>query len=202
MWADFHLRTKDDFTNSFSQSIIRLGATYYINDNTKFTLGYANVHIYPGDNHRQLTRLEHRPWQQIQWHTRYSKTRMMQWIRLEERYRQKILNDSTLAGGYNFNWRLRYNIWYEVPVFKDGAAPKSISLIVNDEAHISFGKEVVYNYFDQNRFFFGLKYQVARNSNLQAGYTNVFQQLAAGNKYRNMNGARIFFFQNFDWRQK
>ena len=70
MWADFHLRTKDDFTNSFSQSIIRLGATYYINDNTKFTLGYANVHIYPGDNHRQLTRLEHRPWQQIQWHTR------------------------------------------------------------------------------------------------------------------------------------
>ena len=127
---------------------------------------------------------------------------MMQWIRLEERYREKILNDSTLAGGFNFNWRLRYNIWYEVPLVKDGALPNSLSLIANDELHISFGKEVVYNYFDQNRFFLGLKYQFTKSSNVQAGYTNVFQQLAAGNKYRNINGARVFFFQTFDLRKK
>ena len=202
IWTDLHLRTKDDYTTNFSQAIIRLGLTYYINDNTKLTLGYGNIFIFPGDNHQRITRHEHRPWQQIQWHTKYGKTRMMQWIRLEERYRQKVLNDSTLAGGYNFNWRLRYNIWYELPLYKDGAAPKSISFIANDEVHISFGKEVVYNYFDQNRFFLGLKYQFSKNSNIQAGYTNVFQQLAAGNKYRNINGARIFFFQNFDLRKK
>ena len=202
IWADFHLRTKDDFTNNFSQAIIRLGLTYYLNDNTKLTLGYGNIFIFPGDNHSGVTRHEHRPWQQIQWHTKYGRTRMMQWIRLEERYRQKILNDSTLAQGYNFNWRLRYNIWYEIPLLKDGAAPASVSFIANDELHINFGKEIVYNYFDQNRFFLGIKYQLNRNSNLQAGYTNVFQQLAAGNKYRNINGIRIFFYQNFDLRKK
>jgi len=202
MWADFHLRTKDDFANNFSQAIIRLGLTYYLSDNTKLTLGYGNIFIFPGDNHSGVTRHEHRPWQQIQWHTKYGKTRMMQWIRLEERYRQKILNDSTLAQGYNFNWRLRYNIWYEIPLLKDGAAPASVSFIANDELHINFGKEIVYNYFDQNRFFLGIKYQLARNSNLQAGYTHVFQQLSAGNKYRNINGFRIFFYQNFDLRKK
>ena len=126
----------------------------------------------------------------------------MQWFRLEERYRQKVVNDSTLGNGYNFNWRLRYNFWYEVPFVKDGSQPKSVSLIVNDELHISFGKEVVYNYFDQNRFFLGVKYQLSKSSNIQVGYTNVFQQLAAGNRYRSMNGARVFFFQNFDLRKK
>jgi hypothetical protein len=75
---------------------------------------------------------------------------MMQWIRLEEKYRQKILNDSTLAGGYNFNYKLRYNLWYEIP-FSQQPANKS-SFVLNDEVHINFGKQIVYNYFDQNRF--------------------------------------------------
>ncbi len=46
-WIDLHLRTKEDFTNKFSQSIIRLGVTYYLNDDTKLTLGYASVRLYP-----------------------------------------------------------------------------------------------------------------------------------------------------------
>lgn len=202
IWTDLHLRTKENFTDNFSQSILRLGLTYYINNNTKFTAGYARVFIYPGDNHSGVTRTEHRPWQQLQWHTAFTKTRMMQWIRLEERWRRKILNESTLGDGYNFNWRLRYNIWYEVPLVKNGLIPQSLSFIANDELHINFGKEIVYNYFDQNRFFLGFKYQISKSSNIQAGYMNLFQQLGAGNRYKNINAARVFFFQNFDLRKK
>lgn len=202
MWADLHLRTKEDFTDNFSQAIARLGLTYYFNNTTKFTAGYARVFLFPGDNHKGVTQTEHRPWQQLQWHTSFTKTRLMQWIRLEERWRRKILNDSTLAEGNNFNWRLRYNIWYEVPLVKNGLIPKSLSFIVNDELHINFGKEIVYNYFDQNRFFLGFKYQISKNSNVQAGYMNLFQQLSTGNRYKNINAARVFFFQNFDLRKK
>ncbi len=126
----------------------------------------------------------------------------MQWIRLEERFRRKILNENELADGYNFNWKLRYNIWYDVPFTKKGILPKSFSFVVNDEVHINFGKEIVYNYFDQNRFFAGFKYQINAHDNLQVGYMNVFQQLAAGNKYKNLNALRIFFFQNLDLRKK
>ena len=50
---DLHLRTKEAFTINFPQAIIRLGVTYYINDATKFTLGYANVSLFPGDNHNK-----------------------------------------------------------------------------------------------------------------------------------------------------
>ncbi len=201
-WADLHLRTKEDFVNNFSQSIIRLGLTYYVNDVTKLTAGYAYVSIYPADAHRKITRPEHRPWQQIQWHTKYGKKRMMQWFRLEERYRRKILNDSTLADGNNFNFRIRYNIWYDVPLGKKGVVPNSLSFILNNEVHINLGKQIVNNYFDQNRFFVGLKYQIDDHSNLQFGYMNLFQQLAPGNKYRDFHTGRLFFFQNLDLRKK
>ena len=201
IWTDLHLRTKEDFTNNFSQAIVRLGLTYYIDNNTKFTAGYARVFLFPGDNHKDITQPEHRPWQQLQWHTAFKKTKLMQWVRLEERFRRKIANDSTLADGYNFNWRLRYNIWYEVPLISNGVLPKSLSFIANDELHINFGKEIVYNYFDQNRFFLGFKYQLSKSSNVQFGYMNLFQQLSAGNRYKNINAARVFFFQNFDLRK-
>ena len=201
-WTDLHLRTKENFFDNFSQGIIRLGLTYYIDNTTKLTAGYARVYLFPGDNHKGITQPEHRPWQQLQWHTNFKKTRLMQWFRLEERFRRKIANDSTLADGYNFNWRLRYNILYEVPLVNNGNAPKSFSFVVNDELHINFGKEIVNNYFDQNRFFLGFKYQLSKSSNVQFGYMNLFQQLAAGNRYKNINAARIFFFQNFDLRRK
>jgi len=202
LWGDLHLRTKEDFTNKFSQSIVRLGLTYYLNDITKFTVGYARVSLYPGDNHKEVTQPENRFWQQLQWHTAFSKTRMMQWIRLEERYRRKILNDSMLAYGYNFNFRLRYNILYEVPLSQKKFAAKSFAFIVNDEVLINFGKEIVNNYFDQNRFFVGLKYQTTKHDNIQFGYMNVFQQLASGNTYKNINAARVFYFHNLDLRKK
>jgi hypothetical protein len=203
MWADVHLRTKDEWVDGLAQNIIRLGATYYIADNTKFTAGYAYITDFPGDGHKNISVYEHRPWQQIQWHTKYGgNKKMMQWFRLEERYRRKVLNDDALADGYNFNWRIRYNIWYEIPFYKNGTDPKSWSFILNDEVHVNFGKQIVNNYFDQNRFFLGFKYQTGKHSNLQFGYMNWFQQLAAGNKYRNSHVARVFFFQNFDLRRK
>ena len=202
IWSDFHLRTKEEFVNNFSQSIVRLGLTYYVNDVTKLTAGYAYVSIYPADAHKKITQPEHRPWQQIQWHTKYGKKRMMQWVRLEERFRRKILNDSALADGSNFNFRLRYNFWYEVPLSKKGIVPNSLSLVINDEVHVNFGKQIVYNYFDQNRFFVGLKYQLNEHDNLQFGYMNLFQQLSAGNKYRDLHTLRLFYFQNLDLRKK
>jgi len=112
------------------------------------------------------------------------------------------LNDDALAPGYNFNFRLRYNFWYEIPFVKNGTEPRSWSFITNEEIHVNFGKQIINNYFDQNRFFVGFKYQTAANSNFQFGYMNVFQQLPAGNRYRNFNVARVFFFQNLDLRKK
>lgn len=201
-WADLHLRTQADFTEKLSQSIVRLGLTHYLNDATKATVGYAWVNHFPTEGHQDISQPEHRIWQQLQWHTKYPRTRLMQWIRLEERFRRKIANDSTLASGHNFNYRVRYNIFYEIPVTKNPSEPYALSAVLNDEVHINFGKQVVYNYFDQNRFFVGLKFNTTAHDNLQFGYMNVFQQLAAGNRFRNTHVIRLFYFQNLDLRHK
>ena len=201
-WADIHLRTKEDFFSHLSSSIIRFGLTHYLNDDTKLTVGYAYITHFPQDNHGNISRPEHRPWQQLQWHNKYSRLRLMQWFRLEERFRRKILNEDELAEGYNFNFRIRYNVFSMFPLSKNKFQPKALSFVVNDEVHINFGKEIVYNYFDQNRFFLGFAYHVNKHDNLQFGYLNVFQQLAAGNKYKSIHAARVFYFHNLDLRKK
>jgi len=202
LWGDFHLRTKEDFTNDLSQSIVRLGFTYYLKDFTKLTVGYAWVNHFPADNHADISQTEHRPWQQVQWHNNFPRLKVMQWVRLEERFRRKIKDNDELAPGYNFNYRTRYNLFLMTPLGKKAFAPKSLSFVVNDEVHVNFGKQVVYNTFDQNRFFLGLAYHTNKHDNLQFGYMNVFQQLAAGNAYRSNHVFRVFYFQNLDLRKK
>ncbi len=200
IWTDASLRTKEDFVDNLSLSIVRVGLIYYVADNIKFTTGYAWANYFPGDNHKNISQTEHRPWHQIQWDTKYGKKRMVHWIRLEERFRHKILNDSTLKKGYNFNYRIRYNLRYELPLDKKGSKPGAITLIINDEINVNAGKQIVYNYFDQNRFYAGLKFQSSSTSNIQVGYLNVFQQLSAGNQFKNVNAIRLSYYQNIDLR--
>lgn len=202
IWVDAHLRTKEEFFTNFSQGIGRVGLTWYANDHLKLTAGYAYVHHFPQDNHKEISQPEHRPWQQVQWHHRFPKLRLMQWVRLEERFRRKILNDAELADGYNFNYRVRYNFFLNYPLSKKAFAPKTLSFVANDEVHINFGKEITYNYFDQNRFFLGFNYHLNQHDNIQFGYMNLFQQLPAGNRYRSNHVFRVFYFQNLDLRRK
>ena len=200
LWADLQLRTKEEFFTNFSQGLARVGLTYYLNNNTKLTLGYAFINHFPSDNHQNISQPEHRPWQQIQWHTRYDRLRLMQWIRLEERFRRKIKNNDELDEGHLFNWRVRYNFFAAFPLSKKAFAPKTWSFVLNDELHINAGKEIVNNYFDQNRFFAGFSYHLNDHDNIQLGYMNLFQQLSAVSRYRNIHAARIFYFHNLDFR--
>lgn len=202
IWTDVALRTKENFVDQYSQAFIRPGLTYYLTDDVKLTLGYVYAWHFPADNHKNVTMPEHRPWQQIQWHTKYPKVKLMQWFRLEERFRRKIKNDDELADGYNFNWRMRYNILAQFPLSKNRFAPKTFSLVTANEVFVNFGKRIVYNYFDQNRFFAGFHYHVNKHDNLQFGYMNVFQQQAAGNKYRSIHTVRLFYFHNLDLSKK
>lgn len=200
LWADFHLRTKEDFVHDLSVGIARVGLTYYVNDNTKLTAGYAYVNFFP-TGATTISQPEHRPWQQIQWHTKYPRLRLMQWLRLEERYRRKLLNSNTLADGYDFNWRTRYMFLLNFPIGKRPFAAGSFSVVLNNEMHLNFGKKIVNNTFDQNRFFAGFSYHTTATDNIQFGYMNVFQQLPAAATYRNIHGARIYYYHNLDLRK-
>ena len=201
-WADLHLRTKNNFFDEWSQGIIRVGLTYYLTDEAKLTAGYAFINHFPADNHPNVSQPEHRPWQQLQWHTKYPKLKLMQWFRLEERWRRTITSTGEPGDGYGFNFRLRYNILSQFPLSKKRFQPGTFSFVLSNETMVNFGKQIINNYFDQNRFFAGFHFHVNKHDNLQFGYMNLFQQLAAGNRYRSLQTARIFFFHNMDLRKK
>jgi hypothetical protein len=201
IWHDSHLRLRDNFADSLATGIARLGLTYYINDDLRLTAGYAYIGFAP-EGTRRITQPEHRPWQQIQWFVKYPKIRMMQWLRLEERFRQHVSNGVKLLDTYDFNYRLRHNAMLTTPLSKKGFGKGGFQLVVANELHINFGEAIVFNVYDQNRFFTGLIYQNTDHSNIQLGYMNVYQQLATGNRHRNNHTIRLFYNHNFDFRKK
>lgn len=201
IWFDAHLRLKDDFVGDLSQAIVRAGPTYYLSDDIRLTAAYAYVHNFPAPGHANIGLPEHRPWQQVQWFMRGPKARLIQAVRLEERFRRKTLNDNELGEGHNFNWRIRYAFSLFIPITKKRFDPHGLQFLANNEVFINFGKQIVYNIYDQNRLFAGLVYQMNKHAQLHAGYMNLYQQLSAGDQFRNQHTVRVFYFHNLDWRK-
>jgi len=200
IWLDVHFRFTDDFAERMSQDIFRLGYTYYVHDNVRLTAGYAFTTLFSGDD--DVPNLnEHRPWQQIQWFDTRKHFSMMQYLRLEERFKQQLVNGE-VSHEFQFNYRVRYNMAFTIPLKSGGVQPKTPFIFVSDEVMINFGKEIINNYFDQNRFFVGFGYQFTKNLNAHLGYLNVFLERPSGTDFINTHAIRLFVFHNLDFRKR
>jgi len=114
IWLDLHLRLTGDFVDDVGVSIGRIGYTYYLTDQTRLTLGYAYATQYSLAAGTPSIP-EHRPWQQVQWFEKKSWFSLAQYIRLEERFRGEEENGE-LTGDYSFNYRVRYNMSFTIPL--------------------------------------------------------------------------------------
>ena len=202
MWLDIHLRTEEKVFNDLSQLLFRAGITYYASEKIRITAGYVYALQYPAEDMKGVVVPENRFWQLVQWQTQYPRIRMVQGLRFEQRFRRNVLNYNELAPGYNFNYRLRYNTVFNLPLNKVKIEANTLSFVMSDEVMVNFGKNIVYNYFDQNRFFAGFSWYFNAHDNIQLGYMNLFQQLPAGNKYRSAHIVRLYFIQQVDFRKK
>lgn len=198
IWLDLQLRLNDRFVRKSSVSIARMAYTYYLHDNVRLSAGYAYVTQY-AQTAEDADIPEHRPWQQVQWFEKKNRLVLMQWVRLEERFRRKI-EEGELASGYNFNYRVRYAMAFTIPLKGKEVVAKTPFIFINNELHINFGSEIFNNYFDQNRFFVGVGYQFTKQLNAHIGYTNIFQQLPQPATFRHIDGVRLFVFHNLDFR--
>ncbi|MCS7004170.1 MAG: DUF2490 domain-containing protein [Cytophagales bacterium] len=197
-WFDFHLRTENLNLNSFW--IVRVGVIYRNKLGTMFVGGYANLHSF--ENINRIDRNEHRIWQQVQWVNTYPRMRIMHRFRFEQRYRQKMLNGE-IVPGYNFNHRLRYMLNISVSLNnKKPNQPKSLVGVLQNELLMNAGKEIIYNYLDQNRLFVGVGFQITPTIHFQVGYMHTFLQQPAPSSYVESNTARFFLFHQIDLRKK
>ena len=200
--ADVHFRTADNWLQGRNLALGRIGGIYYINDNAQLAGGYTYFHYYPAEQHPLDARPEHRLWQQVMWAANGRRLRVQQRLRLEQRWRKHIESDRQIGDDYDFNWRTRMQVQLLYSLSKKPFAPRSIALMVADEPMLNFGKEIVYNTFDQNRFIAGVQVQLGTNNFVQAGYMHVFQQQSSGRTYRQSHVARIFYTHLLDVRKK
>lgn len=99
------------------------------------------------------------------------------------------LRDLKNDGHYVPNFRARYMIRLEKPVYNILSRRKPVAFELADEISIQFGRAVHNrpNVFDQNRLSLGANYELFRNVKTGVGYLYANQERSSGNEFDNTN---------------
>lgn len=192
--ADVHQR-RNNFLSDASFHLVRAGITYHINEQLSVNAGYA--HLWLALNYHDYAN-ENRIYQQLQLSTKKGRLSILQRLRNEQRWQQRTLNGQK-QDGYKFSDRVRYLLNLNISLSKDHRIP---SLVLADELCVQFGKEIVFNTFDQNRIFIGIKQSITKHLSFDTGYMLVNQQKASGSAYDENHTYRLFFYYTPDLRKK
>jgi len=195
--ADFHYRMYDFMSHPYYY-ITRGLVNYYLNKDLTTGMGYA--HIWSGayttaphdfSNEDRIT-------EQVQLYSKKGKFSVSNRWRLEQRWQQKIVNNEK-TNDYRFTNRVRYAITFIYSPFKNKMLP---SLTNYEEVMVQFGKEVVYNTFDQARFSFGIRQNITTQLNLDINYMYIYQQQYSANQYVQANTLRVYINYNAGSKKK
>jgi hypothetical protein len=191
--ADLHMR-RDDFVNNDSFYMVR-GALAYITESKKvLALGYGHMWSAPSNPDWNTYSNEDFMYQMFDFNSKIGNVSILNRFRNEQRWQQVIVNDAW-TGDKVFSDRVRYLVSFNIPIFKKKNLP---SLVISDEIFVQFGKNVVYNTFDQNWFFVGIKQSITPKLSFDFGYMNVYQQKKSGYQYDMDHTLRLFFYYKND----
>jgi len=195
MVGDLHIR-RDNFLKDDYFYFLRAGAIYYISGKYPVILGVAHLWQAPPAG-KNTWGNENRIYEQWSGTQKEGITSILNRVRIEQRWRDQLVNDQ-VVGNKLFTLRIRYLASFEIRPFKNPMIP---GVVISDEACIQFGESIVYNTFDQNRVFLGLKQSLSQKLSFDIGYMNIFQQKSTGNQYTSSHDFRLFFYYNVDFRR-
>ena len=187
--GDLHLRRINGIADP-GFYLARGGVVYWLEENLALTAGYGYIWTAPLSRNQNTWGQENRLHQQVTHLVKAGKTTVIHRLRNEQRWQQVILNDIN-SGKIRFTNRLRYQLSVNIPVFRN---PKLPELSLVDELMINFGRNIVYNTFDQNRLFIGIRQNITKSLSYDLGYMNVFQQRITGSQYDIYHTIRVFFY--------
>ncbi len=195
--ADAHIR-RTNFLADPNFYFLRTGVQYWVNEHLMLTAGIGKMWVAPTTPNWEHFAEENRIYQQVLLTNKMGKIGMVQRIRNEQRWIEKITNDQ-FTGDYKFSNRIRYLLAFNILIFKN---PRYPSLSLSDELMVQFGKEIIYNTFDQNRLFLGIRQPISKTLNFDFGYMLGYQQKATGYQYDRIHTLRCFFYYTPDLRKK
>lgn len=192
VWNDFHL-VPEGF------AVVRTGLTRNF-PKASITGGYAFLWLPPGSGNTSLTRLEHRPWGQVQFTLPVSgRISVIQRVRYDARFREKVAHGE-VVDGYNFNHRVRFLVTVKRVLNDDPSKTVKPYVSLSNEVLLNFGKEVSYNTFDQNRLSLAVGMQTPKTQ-YQLGFMNRFVQTGPA-RYTLNHTVVLWVTQKFDLQKK
>ena len=149
---EISLRNQDNVTR-FDQLFIRPSVTYLLNKHLSLTQGYSwNPIFHPFKNNQRI-------WEQVQLSNDFSKLRLENRFRLEERFIENV-------SGLPIRGRYRIGTW--IPLDKE----KKWTFVTWDEIFVNFNSRPggPQGGFDRNWLFAGINKKISENVNLEGGY--------------------------------
>lgn len=187
---------RNDYIETWQQSLLRLGINYQANPNLQLRLGYARAETFPyGEipiNGMGKDFTEHRIYEMATVTDKIGKIDLSHRFMLEQRWVGRYSNaDLTSEDQYPFLNRARYMIRLQMPLKGNSIADKTPYVAVYDELMIGFGKNVGENIFDQNRIGVLVGYKFNNLVRVEGGYLNQIVQLG-----REVEGKNVFQYNN------
>lgn len=137
----------------------------------------------------------------------FSNKQKLGFVTINHRYKAEArffhdVENEKLVGGYRFsNFRLRYQLGLDVPIWKKEGNEKLL-LKIKDEIMFNAGNKIVKNIFDQNRIYLAVNYKLNASYAFELGYMNWFQQQKSGIDFYNRDILRFSIFHSIDLKKK
>lgn len=201
-YGEYHYRRRENLINEMAQVYLRFGLTYRLKHNTEVTAGIVTpIYFAPqsliDDPLADVdeTYMQFRFWQQLKTVQSFDRLKLYHQFRTEQRWKR----DYEKGSEYYQDWRFRYKLTAYYPLNKPKLVPKTLFLSLYEEILIQAGKNITYNYFEDNRLYAGLGYIVNENIQIQAGYMWTFRYNGGPNKFESRHIPRISIYHNLDF---
>ena len=190
--SDAQLRTKD-WTEKWSQLLVRSGLSYTFNDHIAVTGGLAFLKNAQYVEKQLFLKNEWRPWQEISYQVKLNKINLTQRIRTEQRFLQQLVNNN-LTKTYEYIFRFRYRFDLQIPLQQD-----NLKLLIGNEVLVNPRYINTTRFFDQDRIFAALHYKVTDHTSLQLQYFKIFQWHSNTSVPDDANVFRVNIYQQFNF---
>lgn len=158
MWSlhtEFQHRNHTALPSDIEQLLLRVGLNYHLSPSAFISAGYGYITSYDFDgDYRMADRKEHRIWQQLIMINSLGRIKFEHRYRLEQRWVDQ-----------EYSNRIRYRLMAFIPLNKATLQAGTIFIGLYDEIFLNTRE----TFFDRNRLYGALGYQISNATGLQAG---------------------------------
>jgi hypothetical protein len=199
---DFAMRRSGPVSEPYAL-FARGGITYAVNPSVRLTAGLSRSETWPyGEVPIAYRTPERRAWEQLQLTQTIGRVSVAHRYRLEQRWQGHKDPPSDEVTNWVRSSRFRYQLRATLPLEGKTLDPHEWYFTGADEVFISFGSNVQYNVFDQNRAAIALGYKFNKVFRFEAGYMEQLSLKSSGKQLEDNHTMIFALYTSFSRKRK